>query len=306
MEERIIDDEFGKGVRLKKNKDGDYVIADETDEAQEGEEVTFEFPTYEQDETDEDLVGLDPEEVAKILQQREEEAAARRQEYETVCADGDKFLAEKDYAKAEEAYEKALKLDDEPTEASVGYWKAKTAEFTNTQALLDEYEEIGVESMEYDLGYKAVEMLKTEYKSVFEKEYAQLVEEEKPLAEEVEGKQENRRAYLKERLKKATITFAISVLPLLVCVILAFFFAGKIHTTPDGRYIGPTIASALASVAGFIWFVVSGVDFARALKIFGKNERLDSTDLGARLVQIRLYKEIYEYLLAETSQEDDE
>lgn len=306
MEERIIDDEFGKGVRLKKNKDGDYVIADETDEAQDGEEVTFEFPTYEQDETDEDLVGLDPEEVAKILKQREEEAAARRQEYEAVCADGEKLLAEKDYSQAEATYEKALKLDDEPTEASVGYWKAKTAEFTNTQALLDEYEEIGVESMEYDLGYKAVEILKAEYKQVFEKEYAELLEEEKPLAEEVEGKQENRRAYLKTRLKKTTAIFALSALPLLVCLVLAFFFAGKIHTTPDGRYIGPTIAFALASVAGFIGFVVSAVNFMRALKIYGKNERLESTDAGARLVQIRLHKEIYEYLLAETEQEDEE
>ena len=47
MEERIIDDEYGRGVRLKKTKDG-YVdvtdeLADNPDMGEE-EEISFEFP----------------------------------------------------------------------------------------------------------------------------------------------------------------------------------------------------------------------------------------------------------------------
>ena len=47
MEERIIDDEYGRGVRLKKTKDGFVDVTDElTDgtDMEEGEEITFEFP----------------------------------------------------------------------------------------------------------------------------------------------------------------------------------------------------------------------------------------------------------------------
>lgn len=68
MEERIIDDEYGRGIRLKKTKDGYVDVTDELSESEadgaeeageEGtEEVSFEFPDL--DEDDEDLVNLTP------------------------------------------------------------------------------------------------------------------------------------------------------------------------------------------------------------------------------------------------------
>ena len=59
MEERIIDDEYGRGIRLKKTADGyvdatDELVEEENDE-QETDEVAFEFPVF-GDEDDEDLV----------------------------------------------------------------------------------------------------------------------------------------------------------------------------------------------------------------------------------------------------------
>ncbi len=308
MEERIIDDEFGKGVRLKKTKDG-YVLADEAEETEgveEGEEVAFEFPTFEVEEGEEDLVGLSPEEVEKYRRQRAEEAAKRRAEYEQACAEGEALLKSEDFAGAENVFEKALQLDDEPTEASVGYWKAKTANFTNPDALIKEYEDIGVESMEFDLGYKAAEILKAEFKQVFETKYAALVAEETPLKETVEGKQGKRRSYLKERLKKATIKFGATIVPLLLFAFLTVFFAFKNQTVPDLRYLAPIILSGIGTVASFILFIVSGITFLRALRLYGKNERLESTDDGARLVEIGLHKEIYEYFLAPSVPAEEE
>ena len=76
MEERIIDDEYGRGIRLKKTKDGYVDVTDElaekgekaeeTGAEYEGEEVAFEFPMLDSDEDDEELVGLTPEEAAAL------------------------------------------------------------------------------------------------------------------------------------------------------------------------------------------------------------------------------------------------
>ena len=75
MEERIIDDEYGRGIRLKKTKDGFVDVTDELAEngeyEEDGEEIAFEFPVLETDEDDEDLVGLSPEEAAALRKRKE-------------------------------------------------------------------------------------------------------------------------------------------------------------------------------------------------------------------------------------------
>ena len=81
MEERIIDDEYGRGIRLKKTKDGYVDVTDELaeelpDDEEGGEELAFEFPEMEED--DEDLVGLSPEEAAALRKKKQEEEEARK------------------------------------------------------------------------------------------------------------------------------------------------------------------------------------------------------------------------------------
>ena len=133
MEERIIDDEYGRGIRLKKTKDGFVDVTDElteeleteqepvaVDTEDEGEEIAFEFPTFDEDEDDEELVGLTPEEAAALKKRREEEAAQRKADYERICKEGDELLKTGSFKAAELKFEKALALDDEATDASVG------------------------------------------------------------------------------------------------------------------------------------------------------------------------------------------
>ena len=80
-EERIIDDEYGRGVKLRKTKDGYVDVTDELaegevlEEGEEGEELTFEFPVMDE-EDDEDLVGLSTEEALALKQQKAEAAFA--------------------------------------------------------------------------------------------------------------------------------------------------------------------------------------------------------------------------------------
>ena len=158
MEERIIDDEYGRGIRLKKTKDGYVDVTDELaekdalDQAEQSEtpetegeydEVAFEFPDLEED--DEDLVSLSPEEALALRKKKEEEEKARIAEYNRCLEEGEKLLESGSWHAAELKYEKALSLDGEAVEASVGYWRAKTSDFTAPDVLMREYVEVGFE-----------------------------------------------------------------------------------------------------------------------------------------------------------------
>ena len=310
MEERIIDDEYGRGVRLKKTKDGYVDVTDElaeeaetveTDELQEetgydeGEEIAFEFPTFE-GEDDEELVGLTPEEVEELKRQREEAAAKRKADYEQACKEGSELLDSGSFKAAELKFEKALLLDDEATEASVGYWRAKTTDFTQPDVLVSEYTDAGIENMEYDLGYGAVEILKKDYKQVFEKRLSELTEEEKPLVVEVEEKQARRRAILSARIKRSTLVFLAVALPTAALLTFAIIVGLKIFSTSGNEYVTPTILLAAGFFVFFIAFLFVTNKWINDLRMRRANERLSSTADGKRLVEIREYKELYAYL----------
>ncbi|MBO5411705.1 MAG: hypothetical protein J6A38_01310 [Clostridia bacterium] len=319
MEERIIDDEYGRGIRLKKTKEGYVDVTDELAEQEEQEvptqetenetadEIAFEFPMMDTDEDDEDLVGLSPEEALALRQKKEAELAQRKADYDRLCQEGEALLQSGSFHASELKYEKALALDEEATEASVGYWRAKTSDFAEPDVLIDEYVEAGIESLEYDLGYDASEIIKREYRAVFEKRIRELEAEEKPLAEEVEGKIQLRRGYLKERVKKAGIAFAIATVPMLVALVLTVVFGLKNFSTPDSAYILPTIVIAGVTVVLFIVFAVFTNKFINACRMRRANEKLASTEDGETLVYIRDKKELYQALLItvdETSQEE--
>ena len=298
MEERIIDDEYGRGVRLKKTKDG-YVDVTEDWQAEsvdeEGEEVAFEFPMMD-DEDDEDLVGLSPEEAMALRKKKAEEREQRRADYERLCKEGEDLLATGGYNAAELKYEKALELDAVATEASVGYWRAKTSNFTNPEVLVDEYVDEGIESLEYDLGIQATDIIRRDFHEVFKAQVAKLEEEEQPLAERVEGKQAERRAIIRQRVKKGTIILLSALIPFVALLILTAVFALKITSTPDGRYILPT---AICGGLAFVAFIITTAclnTFLNAMRMRRKNEYLGSTEEGGRLMEIRDRKELCEYL----------
>lgn len=197
MEERIIDDEYARGIRLKKTKDGYVDVTDELSEeaketppeteedsvlegeltesledpeAEPEEEVSFEFPELEED--DEDLVNLTPEEAIALRKKKEAEEAARRAEYKRLCEEGEELLLSGSFKAAELKFEKALPLDEEAADAAVGYWRARTSDFSEPDILAEEYAETGYESLENDLGDGAVEKLKANYRGIFEKRIA--------------------------------------------------------------------------------------------------------------------------------------
>ncbi|MBQ9714534.1 MAG: hypothetical protein IJV83_04345 [Clostridia bacterium] len=309
MEERIIDDEYGRGVRLKKTEDGYVdvtdVLAEKQEEEEMGDEVSFEFPLLD-GEDDEDLVGLSPEEALALRQKKAEAAAKRQAEYENACAEGEALLAEGKYTEAEKAFERALQLDEIATVASAGYWRAKTENFAKADVLAEEYAKDGIESLQYDLGYDATDVLRRDYHEVFQKRIEELTAEEKPLAENVEGKQKNRRKVILARLYKSGIAVALALLATVVFGILAFsnFADRRTVKDPTGFIVKACVFGALC-VACFVVLIVFVNKLYNALRIHLKNERLSSTEEGGRLVVVRRYKALYEALAKLPEESED-
>lgn len=309
MEERTIDDEYGRGVRLRKTRDGyvdvtdETVRADENDEYEDGEEIAFEYPVFDTDEDDEDLVGLTPEQALELRRKKEEEEKQRKANYAQACKEGDALLQSGSFKAAELKFERALHLDDEATDACVGYWRAKTADFTNPDILIEEYAEAGIENLEFDLGINAVDIIKRDYGKVFENRVKELEDEEKPLLEEFTQKQDKRREILSARLKKSTIAFCAVALPTVALLILTLVFGLKNFTTLGGEYIMPTIAFGVAFFVFFIAFIFVTNKWINDFRIRRANEKFTSTEEGKRLLTIRAYKELYTCLLPTTHEE---
>ena len=312
MEERIIDDEYGRGIRLKKTKDGYVDVTDELapnaeDEATQMEiedEIAFEFPMLDTDEDDEDLVGLSPEEAARVRREKEEAAAQRKAEYEQACKEGEELLATGSFKAAELKYEKALKLDDEATDASVGYWRAKTADFTEPDILIEEYADAGIESLEYDLGVDAVDKIKAQYAEVFKRRVRELEAEETPLALEVETKQQSRREIILTRMKKALACFVAFAVPTVALLVLTIVFGLKNFSTSKDTFVLPTIIFGALFFVSFIAFILASNKLINVCRLRASNERISATEEGERLLKIRDYKDLYSCLLsAEETQE---
>ena len=300
MEERIIDNEYGRGIRLKKTADG-YVdatdeLAEGASEEQETDEVAFEFPAF-GDEDDEDLVGLSPEEAEKVKREKAEAAALRKAEYDRFVKEGEELLQGGNFRLAQLKFEHALSLDEEATQASVGYWRARTEEFKNPDVLVEEYLEAGIETLEFDLGYKAVDIIRETYRDKLQARYNELEAEEKPLAKQVEETQSRRREAIAGRLKKSGLRAGIAAIPSIALLIATLILGLKIFSVKENTFVLPTIICAVAFFMTLIVSVMLTNVFINDLRIRKTNERLSSTDEGARVEELREYMQLYSALL---------
>ena len=79
----------------------------------------------------------------------------------------------------------------------------------------------------------------------------------------------------------------------------------KNFSTPDNRYVVPTIILGCVSAVLFAVFGVFINRLINACRIYNTNENLLSTDEGTRLVEIRAYKELYAEMLTEEETEEE-
>ena len=300
MEERIIDDEYGRGVRLRKTKNGYVDVTDEMIDEEnaefledgEGEEVEFEFPVF-ADEDDEELATLTAEEAQELIRRREEEEKQRQQDYAAACAEGEELLATGSFHAAELKFERALQLDEIATQATVGYWRAKTENFANPDALISEYTQEGMAGVEHDLGIEAVRILISEHQEAFKKRCAELEEEIQPLQKTVEEKRENRHAILHERVKRSSLVAILWAIPTVVFCILAIVFGLKNFSTRGNEFVVWTI------VFGALFLILLFVEADTAnkaindVRMYKANQRLNSTEEGQHLKTLLEHQALY-------------
>lgn len=298
MEERLIEEEIGRKIRFRRGVDGKVEIVDDILDGGAGEDGgDYDYIDL-GDEDDEELAGLSPEAARELVKKKEEEEEARRKEYERLCDEGNKLLETGSFKAAELKFERAITLDEKATDATVGYWRAKTADFDEADVLIEEYAEEGSENLEYDLGYEAIDAIKAKFKDKLQKRYDEICEEEESLAEKVTTARDRRRGMLKTRRKNTGIAFGMAAVVTIAMLALAIVFGLNNFRVSDARYIAPTIIFVALFLASFVAFGVCTNKFVNACRIHNANERLSSTEDGERVQELRNYKELYEYLLA--------
>ena len=121
--------------------------------------------------------------------------------------------------------------------------------------------------------------------------------EEQPLAKRVEEKQQTRREAIAERLKKSGLHTGIAWIPTVALLVAAIVLGLKIFSVKENTFVIPTIICAVAFFMSLIISVLFTNVFINDLRIRRTNERLSSTDEGARLEEIREYTDLYADLL---------
>lgn len=283
MEERLIEKDDERLIRLKKK--GDEVDAEDAlvEEGEESEEEVLVTLPEDDEDYDEDLVGLTPTELKREQERRKKAEEEARAECEKLIVAAEEELANGVYDKAEALFTQAACYGFEEERVSKGLWTARTKSFSQTAPFYnmeyaEEFSAAGDASKKF-VREKAGKALLAE-KEAFEKE-------EKELAPVVLEKQEERRQAFADNKK-------YYVLRLLI--FLGIFAAFIIATAVSANYIVrtlsnvPVILTAVFGGLALISFVVDLIFFLKFLganKLCRMNEKLSSTEEGKRLEELR-------------------
>lgn len=277
MEERIIDDEELRKVKLKKTTDGetDAVEDDGTEE-----EYVFDVP---EEEYDESLVGLTPSQLERALEERKKAEEEARAEFAKLISAGEEALAAGNYAEAENAFAQADRYVFEDERVPVGLWTSRTQGFTVKEPFYvleqaEAFAQVGAE-----LKAKAREAFGAE----FEAERAEAVKEEAELAPLVEEKRDERAKAFAENQKYYFVRFLAFVAVVLFSVIGAVLSATFIVRTQS---ITPIVLTGTFGGIALVFLVVMLVFLKKLLAanlLCRKNKIEEATADGAHLKELR-------------------
>lgn len=285
MEERIIDDEEGRKIRLIRLQNGETDAVEdtadaETAEAENGEtveEFVVDYP--DSDEYDEDLVGLTPSQLQEELERREKAMREAREQSEKFTAEADEKLAAGDFGGAEELYEQAVMFDVENEPAGRGLWLARTKNFTDDGAF---YKESNAEQLAGSPeAVKAFVLERTEERLRAARE--EFRTEAAPLRETVEKKQEERREPFLANRKYYLIRLYVCAAAIAVFLIALIVSSRFIVRTVSPA---PVVLTAVFGALAFLFLIALAMlsrKYIVADRLCRLNEKLSSTEEGARL-----------------------
>ncbi len=284
MEERIIDREEGRGIRLTTTPEGETDAVDALTPETEGEESEAEaiLTLPEGDEYDEDLVGLTPSQLKEELARRERAKKEAMEMSAKLTEEGEALLAEGDFAGAEGCFAQAIVYGYADERATEGLWNARTHGFTEIEPLLTPEA-----SEELEENEEARELVVARLGEALRAEREKAEGEEKELAPVFEAKQKERREAFAANKAYYLLRFGISFGALVVFLVACAVSASFILRTMS---IAPVVLTAVFGGLAFVSLAVTVV-FTRGLvvasRLCRKNEKLSSTEEGARLQGLR-------------------
>lgn len=296
MEERIIEKDDERLIRLKKTAEGtDAQDALTEDKAQEAEEEVLVTLPEGEEEYDEDLVGLTPSQLAKELERRKKAEEEARAECAKLVSQAQEALAAEDYERATSFFSQAMCYPYADEEIVKGLWQSRTKNYTDLSPFfVKEYAE---EFAESDEAGKA---------AVREKVQEELTAERTAVKEEIakispsimEKQEERRQAFAANRKYYAVI------LLILIGVTAALLIATGVSASYIVRTLSilPVVLTACFGGAAFIVFVAAFVfltKFSGANRLCRMNEKLSSTEEGAHLEELNERSECLDLILDE-------
>ncbi len=292
MEERIIDKDDEKLIRLRRTEEGETDAADPLAEEEDGEEILLEAGETadgeeSEEEYDEDLVGLTPSQLEKELERRKKAEEEARAACAKLVEDAEAAFSRGEYAQAASLYEQASCYSFADGRISQGLWRARSSDFTDLEALLKPA--VAEEFAEADGATKAFVRERVAEKLAAEEVLNKREKEE--IAPDVLAKQETRREAFADNRKYYAVRFLAFVFILLAALVGTAVSAYFIVRTTS---IAPVIVTAVFGAVALCMLVLAFVYSRKVLvaaRLCRENDRLSSTEEGARLeyLQNRLY-----------------
>ena len=307
MEERIIDDEEARLIKIKRTKNGDDVVEDtgeapEADAEQEETEDVFTVEFADDDNYDEDLVGLTPTQLKEELERRERIKREAREKCDECIRAGKTCLEDGDFDGACENFSLALTFVWDDEEAHKLLWQARTKNHTALEAYYNE--EYITELL------SAPEAVKTEVLSrdgeKLQAERIRLQDEIAPLRKEVMDKRAERREPLLQNKNYYRLRLMIFAIALACCAIAAGISG---YYTVRTLSIAPVVTAAVFGGCAGIFLVLSLI-YTRfwlvALRLFNANENINSTADGRKLTELEESESALALLLDGDNAEEEE
>ncbi|MDE6273580.1 MAG: hypothetical protein K2L87_00840 [Clostridiales bacterium] len=285
MEHRELDDEELRKIKVKRNVVGGIEDAVEGDgEETEDSEIVFDLPEElgENEEYDEDLVGLTPSQLKKELERREKAAEEAAKNCAKLLEEGDAAYKEGNLEEAETFYMQALLYDPDNVQVQNGLWICRTRNFSDDSVFYSE--EMAEEFSTANAEVKA--MVRERVGARLKKELEEAEREAQPLRETVTaGQAERRSAFAGNRKYYFIRTCIAAIIMLLMIVGIAVSAYFIVRTTTNVPVILTGVFGGLTFLSLVVTLVI-GRKLLVAQRLCSENERTSSTEDGERLVEL--------------------
>lgn len=280
MEERTLDDDIEKGLKLKKKEDGEETISEETES--EGE-IVLDIPVIEED--NEELADMTPEQAAAYIKQREEEQAKLLERKDDLKAEAVSAEENGEGDRAEELYYNILELDPADLTANVGYARKITKDFSlyDDFSFVKETYQKGLESAGEDF----TAAIKDTCEKNIRAEIDVLKGEEAELNKKVEEKRASRREAFKADYNVKKKAFLRELILFAVFAAMTVAFALNIATVSSAVFLVLTILAGVATAIFLVLLLIDTNKFSTARHRVKENERDGATKDGKALIAVR-------------------